>query len=290
MFAWLFASAADRRLLDGGRLRGATPWVIAIMSFSIVIVAAAGLALANTAGVVARSSEHRFSVQVPAGAPATMTMLQAVRSAPGVTLAEAIPETEMRETLARWLGPQAAASSDLPVPGLINFDVRPGTDLAQIERRVAAVAPEARVAAYRQSLAPLLRSLHTLQWLALGLVLLLGAAAGAAVVLATRGAFDTHRSTIDIMHGIGATDLQLTNLFQRKIAIDALVGSFTGALAAALILLLLATGASFAGELTGGEGLGTRDFLLLFLLPVALTMLATWVARMAVLSALRRSL
>ena len=67
--------------------------------------------------------------------------------------------------------------------------------------------------------------MRALQWLTFGLVLLLGGAAAAAVVLAARGALDTHRSTIEVMHGVGATDLQVTHLFQRKIAIDALVGS-----------------------------------------------------------------
>ena len=153
----------------------------------------------------------------------------------------------MRRTLARWLGP-AAASADLPVPALINFDARPGTDLAAVGERIAAIAPGARVAAHRETVRPLLRSLVVLQWVALGLVVLLTGAAAAAVVLAARGALDTHRSTIEVMHGVGATDLQVAHLFQRKIAIDALIGSLLGAGAAALVLLLLATGASFAGR------------------------------------------
>jgi cell division transport system permease protein len=125
---------------------------------------------------------------------------------------------------------------------------------------------------------------------AFGLVLLLSAAAAAAVVLAARGALDTHRFTIDVMHGIGATDLQVTHLFQRKIAIDAFIGSIGGAVAAAAVLLLLTTGAAFAGELTGGATLGPVDLVILALLPLALTVLATWVARIAVLRALREAL
>ena len=61
-------------------------------------------------------------------------------------------------------------------------------------------------------------------------------------MLAARGALDTHRFTIEVMHGIGATDVQVTHLFQRKIAIDALVGSLAGAAAAAFVLLVLARG------------------------------------------------
>ena len=152
------------------------------------------------------------------------------------------------------------------------------------------MSPDARVAAHRETVRPLLNSLRLLQWVALGLVLLLSAAAAAAVVLAARGALDTNRSTIDVMHGVGATDLQVTHLFQRRIAIDALTGSLIGAAAAAVVLLLLATGAAFAGQLTGGATLGLTDFVILALLPLALTMLATWVARAAVLAALREAL
>jgi cell division transport system permease protein len=193
----------------------------------------------------------------------------------------------MRKTLAKWLGP-AAESNELPVPALINFDAGSSANLAAIEQRAQAIAPGARIVAHRDSAAPLLHSLDLLQAVAFGLVLLLSAAAAAAVVLAARGALDTHRFTIEVMHGIGATDLQVTHLFQRKIAIDAFIGSIAGALAAAL--LLLAGGAAFAGELTGGATLGVKDFMILALLPFALTALATWVARTAVLRALREAL
>jgi cell division transport system permease protein len=289
MFAWLFASSADRRLLGSGQLRGPTPWVIAIMSFSIVIIAATGLALANMTSVLTGSIEARYSVQVPDGGAKLGPIVDALRSSPGVLRVDAVPESAMRKTLERWLGDEAQ-SRDLPVPALVNFDIRKGTDLGSIERHVRSLAPGAQVTAQRESLAPLLRSLRILQSVAFGLVLLLGAAAAAAVVLAARGALDTHRFTIEVMHGIGATDLQLTHLFQRRIAIDALVGSLGGAACAAIILLLLTTGASIAGELAGGPLLSASDFLILLLLPIALTALAAWVARTAVLAALRQTL
>jgi cell division transport system permease protein len=289
MFRWLFASPAERRLLGGGRLRGPTPWVIAIMSFSIVIVVAAGLTLANTAAVVARSAESRFSVQVPNGNRNLSALLQAVRSVQGVASAEAVPESAMRQTLEQWLGP-AARSSDLPVPALINFDLRPGADIASLERNLRSVAPDAAIMAHREALQPLLNSLHALQGLALGLAILLATAAAAAVVLAALGALDTHRFTIEVMHGVGATDLQVTHLFQRRIAIDALVGSIAGAAAAGLVLLVLLRGATFVGDLTGGASIFATDVVTLALIPIGLTALATWVARAAVLAALREAL
>lgn len=289
MLDWLLASPSERRLLGEARLRGPTAWVIAIMSFSIVVIAAAGLALANTAGVLSHAIEARYSVELADGSANVGGLVSVVRSAPGVASAEAVPESEMRRTLERWLGP-AAQSSDLPVPALINFDLKPGADLDAVARRIRSAAPGATIAAHREAVGPLLRSLHVLQWVAFGLVLLLSVAASAAVVLAARGALDTHRFTIEVMHGIGATDVQVTNLFQRKIAIDAFAGSIAGAAAAGAVLLVLSAGASFAGELTGGATLSAVDLLILLLLPLALTAVATWVARAAVLGALRKAL
>jgi cell division transport system permease protein len=289
MLRWFFVSPAERRLLGLARLGGPTPWVIAIMSFSIMLIAATGLALASTATLVSRSIEARYALEAPGGGADLGALVQAVRSTPGVTSVEAVPESDMRKTLEQWLGP-AAQSAELPVPALINFDAGSGTDLPALQHRVQTIAPGATIVAHRDSVGPLLHSLTLLQWVAFGLVVLLSIAASAAVVLAARGALDTHRFTIEVMHGIGATDLQVTHLFQRKILIDAFIGSVAGALAAGLVLLLLASGAAIAGELTGGATLGLTDLVILALLPLALTVLATWVARAAVLRTLRRAL
>ena len=289
MFGWLLASPAERRLLGGSPMRGPTPWVIAIMSFSCLIIAASGLVLANAASTLGAAIQARYSVELPGGGADVGALLKAVQSAPGVSGADAVPEQDMRRTLERWLGP-AAQSAELPVPALVNFDLEPGASLAAVQKQVMAVAPEARIVAHRESVGPLLRSLHVLQWVAFGLVLLLSGAASAAVVLAARGAIDTHRFTIEVMHGIGATDSQVADLFQRRIAIDAFAGSIAGAIGAALVLLLLASGAAFVGELAGGAVLHLPDLTLLLLLPLALTVLATWVARVAVLAALREAL
>ena len=78
--------------------------------------------------------------------------------------------------------------------------------------------------------------------------------------------------------------------FQRKIALDSLAGSIVGAIAAGLVLLLLAGGgAAFAGDLMGTTPLRGSDLLILAMLPLVLVVLATWVARAAVLSTLRRA-
>jgi cell division transport system permease protein len=288
MLGWLFASPSERRLLPGGRFRGPTPFVIAIMTFAMVTVAAAGLALSNAAGLVLEGVENRYAVQIPAGAGTLPGAVAAARSAPGVLHAEPVPEAEMRETLEQWLGP-AGVDAGLPVPALVTLDIADNASLSAIAARVEAAAPGARFIAHREKLEPVLRAIRVLKWLALALVAMMAAAAAATVVLAARGALDTHRSTIEVMHGVGATDLQVTHLFQRKIALDSLAGGVVGAIAAALVLLLLAGGgAAFTGDLMGTAPLHGRDLVLLAMLPLVLVVIATWVARIAVLAALRR--
>ena len=285
---FLNAPEAERRLLPGGTFRGPTPYVIAIMTFAMMIVAAAGLTLSNAAGVVAGAVEHRYVLQLPDGANGRLeAAVRSAKSARGVIAAEPVPEAELRRTLERWVGP-GGVGEDLPVPALIHLELSSGANAEAIRQQIERSVPQGRFIAEQATVGPLLTSLRALQWLALILVLLMAAATSAAVVLAARGALDTHRSTIEIMHGIGATDEQVARLFQRKIALDAFVGALAGGAIAALILLLIGGGGLALGtDLTGRAPLGARDFVFLAFLPLAAVFLATLVARLAVLGALR---
>ena len=284
------ASEAESRLLPGGTFRSPTPYVIAIMAFAMMIVAAAGLALANAAGIVAGAVEHRYVLQLADGGDGKLDVaVRAARQVRGVVDVEPVPEAEMRRTLERWLGP-GGAGDELPVPALVHLELAPEASPAAIGTLLERSIPGARFIAEQATVKPLLGSLRALQWLAVALVVLMAAATSAAVVLAARGALDTHRSTIEIMHGIGATDEQIARLFQRKIALDALVGAIVGGLIAAGILLLIVGGRMvLASDLAGGPPLRPGDLLLLALLPFTAVALATLVARLAVLGALRKA-
>lgn len=278
---------AERRLIPAGRLEGPTPYVIAIMMFVMVVIAAAGLALAEGARLVSDGIANRYSVQIAGGATDADRVARVVRSAPGVGAVRPVPEGEMRATLERWLGPDGA-SADLPLPVMIDVDLAPGADADAVGRRIAAAVPGARFVAHSQSLGPILGAVRALGWLSWTLVALIAAATAAAVILATRGALDTHRATIEVMHGVGASDAQVARLFQRKIAIDAMVGGTIGTLVAALVLIAVAGGGSrWLADLSGGALIGPGAILLLAGFPIAGTFLAAVVARSAVLRALR---
>lgn len=287
----IWRSRPEARLLPAEGLHGPTVAVMAMMSFVMIVVAAAGLALANAAGVVVSATQSRYVIELPATSASDLPRaVAAARAVPGVRNVVAVPQSEMRKTLERWLG-DSANSPDLPIPSMATVELAPGARSATVASAVQATVPAARISAESAELKPLLGSLRALQWLALALVLLMTIATAAAIVLAARGALDTHRSTVEIMHGIGATDRQVTRLFERKIAIDAIAGALAATVAASIVLLLIGAGASAAAaDLAWWSPFAARDFLLLALIPIAAVIIAVAVAHATLLRALRASL
>ena len=289
--------AADRRLLPEGRLSGPMPWVIAIMMFLTVLAAAAGLGLGHAAASLDADVGNRITVQIVEANPdrrdAEAARAEVVlRDFPGVGMVRRVGEAEMEKLLEPWLG-EGGLEADLPIPAMIDAELSSEAygRLDALGRAVAAAAPSARIDENAQWLAPLASLIEALKLLALGLVLLMIGATAATVVLAARAALDTHRGTIEVLHLMGATDVQVARLFQRRIALDALFGGLIGLAAAALVLLVIGDRVGRLGsELLGSAGLPLASWLILASLPVAGVLLAMLVARTTILRALGRLL
>ena len=288
---------AERGLLPEGRLAGPMPWVIAIMMFLTVLAAAAGLGLAGAASRLAEQIGSRVTVQIVEANPSaraaqTQGAVAALREVPGVTAVQPVAEAEMQRLLEPWIGP-GGMEADLPVPALIDVDLTPEArgNLEPLRAALARVAPAARVDDNAQWLAPLASLIRALQWLAAGLVVLMIGATAATVILAARAALDTHRATIEILHLMGATDVQVARLFQRRIALDALFGGLVGFILAGVTLIGLGERVTALGsELIGSATVPVQGWAVLVALPALGVLLAMLVARLTILRALGRML
>jgi len=283
------------RLLPPRRHRGPMPWVIAIMMFLMVLAGAAGLGLAEAARALGSNLSGRLTIQIVEANPGpreaqARAALALLARLPQVASAKRVNAAEMQKLLEPWLGDALAV--DLPIPVMIDVTLaEDGNDVAAVTTALRKVAPAARIDDHSRSLAPLARLIGALQWTAMALILLVAAATTATVMLAARAALDTHRATIDVMHLLGATDLQIARLFQRRIAFDALLAGLVGFAAAAVLLALLGHRLSALGsELSAAATLPPTAWTLLLLLPIAGTLLALAAARWTVLAALRRIL
>lgn len=292
------AAAARHRLLPGGRLAGPMPWIIAIMMFVTVLAAAAGLGLGAAVQSMRADLAGRASVQVveadaQARAALAARTLQALRAAPDVRAADPVDPVVLADQLRPWLG-EEAMNGDLPVPALIDVLLKPGDadpKIDRLRRLLADLSPKLRIEPHAAFLTPLAGLLSALGWLALGAVLLMMLATAAVVVLAARGAHDSHRGTIDVLHLMGSTDVQIARLFQRRIGLDALMGGALGFAFAILVILLIGLRLAATGsDLLAAIALPMRDWLILVALPIAGVLLATLTARWTVLRALGRSL
>ncbi|SDA33728.1 ABC transporter permease [Sphingomonas sp. NFR15] len=290
-------AAADRRLLDERGGTRAMMWIMAIMLFLTALAAALGLATLAATALLDRQLVGRLTVQIvepsaPARAAQTAAALAALRAAPGVRDAAEVDRARLAALLRPWLGADGA-DPDLPIPAMIDVDLTSGGDAAaaSVAAAVARVAPSARVDRHQRWMSPVSGFMRLVIWLAAGLVALIAGATAAVVILAARASLETHRETIEVMHMLGSTDMQIARLFQRRIALDTLLGGAVGTvLAVAVAAALGARLATLGSDLLDGLALGRRDWALLALLPFAFALLATVAARYAVLGALRKIL
>ncbi|MDQ2878981.1 MAG: permease [Pseudomonadota bacterium] len=292
------SSAADRRLLDDSRATRAMTWIMAIMLFLTLLAAAAGLGTRRAAILLDRQLAGRLTVQIVepqdgARAEQTARVLAVLRSDTDIARVTEVDRAKLTDLLRPWLGPEGS-DPDLPIPAMIDVDLagKSGDDaVARVTSEVQAVAPAARIDRHERWMSPVADVMSMVTWLATALVLLMAGATAAVVILAARAGLDTHRETIDVMHMLGSTDVQVARLFQRRIALDTLIGGVIGAVAATGVALLIgAQVARLGSDLVDGLSLAGTDWLLLALLPVAFALLATLAARIAVLGALKGTL
>jgi cell division transport system permease protein len=91
----------------------------------------------------------------------------------------------------------------------------------------------------RRELQALVRAIHSSEWIALVVVLMITMAAAATVVFATRAGMGLHRDTIEVMHFVGAEDNYIARQFAARATMLGLKGALIGVALAAPTLLLL---------------------------------------------------
>ncbi|MEL6874593.1 MAG: FtsX-like permease family protein, partial [Pseudomonadota bacterium] len=255
MLQFFFIPGHDRRLIPEGRLSGPMPWVIAIMIFLMVLATAAGLAFSEAARSVSDDLSTRVTVQI-VEANADLKNRQSrdvAASLRGLEIVEEVrvlPDAEIRELIEPWLGTQDIGD-EIPLPALIDVTLvqKAGeAELEELQSAAAQLSSGARVEPSTGLIEPVIDLVRSLQWIAFGLVFLLAVATAAAVIISARAALNTHDETIGIIHLLGGTDRQISKLFQRRIALDALLGGIIGLVGGAAIIWLLGTQLSALGS------------------------------------------
>ena len=273
------------------------PWALAVMVFLAALALAGALALDGTIEGWRRGVSSKLTVQIADRpdqpmAPRLEQALQTLRAVPGIVAAEPLPKAAVEALLKPWLGSEAL-QSDLPLPGLIDVTLGDNAALSveALAARLQAAVPGARIDDPKPWLDRLIQLGRLLQSLGGGIVLLVGLAAAAMVIFATRAGLAARRDTIELLHLMGAEDGYIARQFQRHVARQALRGGIVGALLAVTVLVAIQLLAGGIGTgMLPGLSLSWWHWLALLVLPGIATLLAMTTARLAVLGELRAML
>lgn len=275
------------------RLSGAMPWVIAMMTGLAMLATAAALVLTPAATALSGQIAGRATIQLVQPDPLVRRadvaeLRQMLADEPYVTAVRTLPEEETARLAERWLG-EGISQADLPLPALIDVDVvrSDQATIARLGAAVRAATPEARVIPHAEWLGPVAGMMNAIGWIAAAIAAMLIVCAAVVAVLAVRAALSAQRPMIDILHLVGATDVQVARLFQRLVARDVIAGAALGAIVALGLALLVAwqTRGMAAGLADGAGGMASIVWMLL--VPPIVIAIAILASRIAVIRALR---
>ncbi|HXQ53653.1 MAG TPA: FtsX-like permease family protein [Stellaceae bacterium] len=272
------------------------PWLIGLMVYLAALALSGALALDGALENWDRGLAGSLTVELPPAQDKTETdlaaALAALRASPGVSAARPMARAEVAALLEPWLG--ADLPQELALPRLVDVSIANDIDLAGLRPRLAAAAPGAVLDDHRIWLDRLAVLVRTAEATAIGIVLLIGAAAVLSVVFTTRTGLAVHRDVIELLHLMGARDRYIAAQFERQAVLLGLAGGAIGlALALATLFALARAGAATAVLGEGAAalpsvGLAPWQYTALFALPVAAALLALATARFTVLRALAR--
>ncbi|GHU05458.1 cell division protein [Alphaproteobacteria bacterium] len=218
--------------------------------------------------------------------------LQILNSTPGVARARALSQKEMIALLSPWLG-DSEFLREMPLPTLIDVTLekerKPNLD--SLSKELQAAVSGASLDDHRVWLSRLINLSRSIEYLALGVALLIGGATSLTVVFATRTGMAVHHEAIRMLHLIGATDDYIAREFANKTFILALKGALIGFVPALPLLVAIA---GFGSYLEGGFlarlTMSWIGWLLVGITPLLMAILAMATARITVFRALAKML
>ncbi|CAO3410990.1 cell division protein FtsX [Azospirillum largimobile] len=269
-------------------------WITALMAFLAVLALAGAMLVSDMAQRWDSGLAGGLTVQVAPmpGAPvaslderveAAVTVLRAF---PGIRSASVLGGGEIARLLEPWLG-SGASDPLLPMPRLIDVAADGPVDVAALRLRLASAAPGATLDDHAVWLADLRSFAGAVRLAALGVVLLIGAAAVMTVVFAVRTGLAIHRPVVELLHLMGATDRYVSRQFERHVVSLSLRGGAIGLLLAGGTLYgLYRASQGLRASLLSDLSLQPWQWAVLLLVPGMLALLALATARWTVLRTL----
>jgi cell division transport system permease protein len=165
--------------------------------------------------------------------------LATARKTPGIAASRAYTKQESEKLLEPWLGKGADLKS-LPVPRLIQLRVSgiSTDDIDSLRRGLAENVPSALLNDHRGFSSRLVVISRVMTFASATILMLVLLATTLSVSFATRGAVAANRTTVEVLHFVGARDSFIAAAFQRHFLAVGFKGALIGGLTAAFLFAL----------------------------------------------------
>ena len=214
------------------------PWLVALMVFMASMAVAGAFVISGVIDRWDQDVSGTLTVQVlPAGGEQAEAAtdervhlaVEIMRKVPGVLMVKAFDKKRTLALLEPWLGGTDVVQ-DLPLPRLIDVSIDPNVriDLSEVAERLSRAVPGASLDDHRIWLSRLINLSRTIQWLAIVVVVLIGAVTSATVVYGTRTGMAVHHGIIEVLHLIGAHDDYIARQFADRAFALGIAGGLMG--------------------------------------------------------------
>lgn len=271
------------------------PYVMAVMVYLSALALMGSLMLHKGFGQWTETLSNRLTVQITAvdadlRASQTEQVIKLLTETPGITGVRKLSDDEIDKLLEPWLG-VGNVTADLPVPTILDVSVSRTltVNLEALRGMMGRISEDIHLDDHQQWLGRFLRLMDTVEYTALGILLLVVMATICIVIFGTKAGMAEHRDTISIMHHLGAQDGMIARAYQDRFMLYGLKGGVIGLLLAFITLMsLIYLSRDLLAGLTKVPEIPYLEVSFLAIIPLIAALISMLTARITVLRDLGR--
>lgn len=270
------------------------PWIIALMVYLAALVLAGSFTLNHTITAGHNARIRSFSVHLPHPVDkehdVSEKTLALIKATDGVDDADIVSSKEIQTIVEPWFG-KGDVLNNLPLPTVIDAKLKEGAniDYDSLRTRLQVLSPGMAIDDHKKWIEQFASFIKAVQTTLFCIALLIIATTASIVIFACKTSLKIHRSTVSLLHRLGAFDSYIATQFQNYAGMLTLKGAFIGSGFAGITLLGLHVMAqALDSPLFPMFRFSLPHWIILFSLPLVMSVLALIVVRLSVLKNLRR--
>ncbi len=210
------------------------PWVMAIMVYLSALAATGSLLLHSGFEDWASSLQGRITVQLTGEdrdliVAQSLEVQETLRRTPGIKSVRILNDEEISLLLEPWLG-AGNITEDLPVPVMMDVMTDEDTyvNLEALESKIRQISESVYLDDHAQWLSHFYDLAYTVEYTSIGILVMILLASVCIVIFGTKSSMSEHKTTLEIMHLMGAHDQMIARAYQKRFMYYGLKGGLIG--------------------------------------------------------------